>query len=271
MKLLVGGDSFAQFPSGYYHNPSPPITAEYPSSGRGEGFSVTYDYLHWTELIAEQNNGTAKSIGLGAGAMSSTVAITVQELINNSYSHCVFSVTQFARDCVQLAEHSPLDATLAADSMPLDHFYDREIIDKDAGRDPDSGSSVMFTGAWWYHSTEDVRGSQQHTIDSYFRHKPAFTYIHNNIANLAYLQMICDQQNISLVLSCPFYDTNVPTSIHKILPNIKLFTFDDVVDQSNWSMTEQYKWLRSHYNKQQHIAIAEKFNNIYPDWGETDD
>jgi hypothetical protein len=271
MKLLVGGDSFAQFPSGYYLNSTPPIIEEYPASAKGPGFSATYDYLHWSQVIAEQNNGTAKSIGLGGGDINSTVAITVQELLRESYSHCVFSVTQLARDCVQLAEHSPIDACIEADSMPFDSFYNREIIDAAASRNSKSGSSIMFTGLWWHHSEDDIKGSQRHTIDSYFRHKPAFTYIHNGIANLAYLQMLCDQQNVSLVFSCPFYNKNVPTTISKILPNLKLFTFDDVVDQDNWATTEHYKWLRSHYTEDQHLAIAEKFNNIYPNWGEAHD
>lgn len=269
MKLLVGGDSFAQFPSHWYKCTQTDSTQIYPSSTRGEGFTVVYDYPHWAEIVTAKYNGTSKSVGIGAGDISTTVAVTVQELLKGEYTHCIFSVTHFSRDCVQIAGNSALDKHFRADAITMSEFYNNEIVDEHIGRTY-HGSNYLLTGAHWFHSTDEIKGPAKDKIDLYFDCHSDFKYIQDRIANLAYLQLICDQRNIKLVFSCPFYGANFAESGADVF-EADIFTFNDVVDQDQACTTEFYKWAISHYNKEQHTAIAKKFNTLYPAWGETND
>lgn len=272
MKLLVGGDSFAQFPSHWYKCVNNELVWEYPSSSRGEGFSVTYDFKHWAELLADQYNGSATSIGIGAGDISTTTFVTIQELLKNNYTHCMLFVTHFSRDCLDTKYVPAIDKVISADSRPIDDLYSStDIIDCNIGRAHDPLSNYRLTSCSWFNDTDEIKGSFRDEIDHYLKHHADFKYIHDRVSNVALLKSVCQQQGIKLLLNFPFGNNHnakygLPTMLD--LPG---FSFAEIVNQDAWSKTEMYKWMLTHYTEQQHEEIYNHFLKTYPTWGETDD
>ena len=76
MKLLVGGDSFAQFPDhSYGHQESRPYI-DWPESNLGTGFRQNLLFKHW----CQQLDNDAVSVGIGGSDISTTTFVTLQEL-----------------------------------------------------------------------------------------------------------------------------------------------------------------------------------------------
>ena len=83
--LLVGGDSFAQFPKTEWvlerkqNRPCP--------EWDGKNF-------HWCELLAEQLNIASESVGIQGGDSATTSYETIRQLhLNENITHCIFFIT----------------------------------------------------------------------------------------------------------------------------------------------------------------------------------
>jgi len=269
MKLLFGGDSFAQFPSHWYLNTrqDDEIIVEYPSSPKGEGFTIEYDYKHWGELLAEYYDGTAVSVGLGAGDISSCTLICIQELLKNKYTHCIFSVTQYIRDIVQIDDQDP-QLNLIKSSEDVIDFYNQSLgehIDSHVSRIYEPLSKHRFIANNWWVDTDEIKGKHKNSISHYLHHVADFKYIHDRVSNLALLKTVCEQLNIKLLFSLPFDNWQSHISTSKFL-QIDTFDYMDKVVSKEYKDSEQFKWILSHHTDQQHKEIFNLFLEQYSDW-----
>ena len=98
MKLLVGGDSFAEFPKQSYNVDIKKDYIDFPSSGKGEGFRQNLNYNHWCQIL----DHNAVSVGIGGADISITTFVTIQQLMTLEFTHCIFFVTDFYRDVIEI-------------------------------------------------------------------------------------------------------------------------------------------------------------------------
>lgn len=276
MNLLVAGDSFSQFPNQWYGSERPiGEVVEYPSSTRGDGFTITYDFDHWAQLYAKEHNCNATSVGLGAGDISSTTSIALRYLLSNNFTHCIFFITHFGREYVQVRENSPLDNCLNADSIDVENFYvgngNTQFYEsmKYVHRHPTDKSVHQLIGPNWYHDTDEMKGKYKDRVDTYLDLVSFNAYVHNRLSNLSLLATVCKKHNIKLIFACPFDGMGSLPWIKDYIHN-EMFVYSDVVPQDILNR-EVYKWCTSHYTGSQHNLIYSKFRRFYPDWWRTDD
>lgn len=276
MNLLVAGDSFSQFPNQYYGSNLPKgEVVEYPSSTRGNGFTITYDFDHWAQLYAKEHNCTATSAGLGAGDISSTTSIAINQILSNTFTHCIFFITHFGRDCVQVRDNSPVDNCLAADSMEVNNFYagngNSQFYEsmKHVHRHLTDYSPHQLIGPNWYHDTDEMKGEHKDRVDTYLDLLSFNAYIHNRLGNLSLLVSVCKKHNVKLIFACPFDGMSSLPWIKDYIHN-EMFVYSDVVPEGIID-PEVYKWCISHYTGSQHKIIYSKFEKLYSNWWRTDD
>lgn len=268
MKLLVGGDSFAQFPNGewYLTKPHGPLTVEYPESNKGGPITVTYDYKHTGQLLDEN----AVSVGMGGGDLSATTFVTLQELEKQQdFTHVLFYITNFNRDIIDVSQRNDLkvlDAISGSDhTMPSD-FYKTEVLGSSISREHDDESNYRFLGHWWYASNEEIQAPMIPEIKIYNRMKSEFTYFHNGLSNLALLKTYCDDRNINLLCIAPMHHVPNMKEIESFL-NIDIIVPSGLME-NYWDYLKSplFKWSRSHYSSKQHKTLADHIIQNYPEW-----
>lgn len=89
--LLVGGDSFAEFPKETIPNGDVTNSVKEWKGG----------FLHWAEIIS---NGNAISTGAGGFDLGYTSLTAMEELYQNNYTHCIFFITDFIRISTQIVD-----------------------------------------------------------------------------------------------------------------------------------------------------------------------
>jgi len=267
MKLLVAGDSFAQFPNGewYLSKPHGPETVEYPDSNKGGPITITYNYKH-TGQIFDDN---AVSVGIGGGDLSSTSVVAIQELQKQQdFTHLLFYITNFNRDIIDISQRNDLkvvDAISNADAKMISSFYSEPKLDPNASR---SGvdSDFRFLGHWWYASNEDIQQPLISEIKTYNRLKADFTYLHNGLSNIALLKNYCNKHNIKLLCIAPMHHVPNTEELREFL-DIDVFAFAGFMENYwDYLRTPQFKWSRSHLDAKGHKNVAYYIMQNYSHW-----
>ena len=269
--LLVGGDSFAQFPRFHWYKSSPTAdqitTVSYPASSRGPEFTVDYTYPHWCEIL--DNN--AISVGVGGGDIYTTSFVTIQALLGNpKITHCIFFITGFDRDVIQTSKRSTDKLKLdMIDTQPLQEVYtsqSRYVVDGYASRNHNTLSDFRFVGYNWFSESEEMQGSNADEILNYLSYTPAFKQIHTKLACLSHLKTICDNNNVKILFITPMDGEIVNKQLEPLL-NIICFDFHSAIDNyEEWILTNEHQWLTSHLSKEQHVKVADHFNSQFPNW-----
>lgn len=269
--LLVGGDSFAQFPRFHWYKTSPGpdqiTTVSYPASRRGPGFTVDYTYPHWCEIL--DNN--AISVGVGGGDIYTTSFVTTQSILSNpKITHCIFFITSFDRDVIQTSKRSFEKLELdILDTPPMKEVYTSEsryVVDGHVSRNADVASNLRLIGHHWFCQPEEMRGPDADKILNYLSYTPAFKQIHTKLACLSHLKTICDNNNVKILFTTPMDGETLYKQLEKML-NITCFDFHPAIDNYDEYMeTTQYKWLTSHLTKEQHVKVADHFKSKFSNW-----
>jgi hypothetical protein len=251
--LLVGGDSFAQFPNGGYGYRDDEIhDVELP------------DY-HWCQSI----DADAKSVGLGSADISASTFLTISQLSKGDYSHCIFFIT------------SPTREILNKDLQTIDSYIDC-VTDKNDSlslenrfRDPrhtiphNTGSSYIETNsnAIFFQAGGEFNGKEYHKNAIETTHGPMA--IHNKVSNLLALKHYCDSNKIKLMLVAPFGPDAVNVAISKFY-KLDVFyymkwvfgSFEDYIAENGLQVMN----LRTHHTTKEHDRIFNAFNVQYPQW-----
>jgi hypothetical protein len=247
MKLLVGGDSFAVFPDHCFNYKEDREYVDYPSSPKGEGFRQYLNFQHWCQKL----DSKATSVGINSGDISTTTFITLQELIDNNYTHCIFFVTNFYRDNLQIEKQHTIDSADFAQNTNFDSVY------KDKNFMPNREHKFIRNSIWY--ETDEIIGPHKAGIMQYLRYNADFKYIHDRLSNLMFLKKYCDDNNINICFVLPFYPQEFAKGVIQYIP-AKHFTYEINRD------TEFFKWAVTHHTEQEHKDIAHLFQTEYKEW-----
>lgn len=268
--LIVGGDSFAQFPRQWYQCESTEETLNPVPE-----FNQSLDFKHWGQLLADQGNMESKSVGVGGGDISSTTAITMQEIHRSPATHCLFFITTFPRTIVNRLvdrKHTTEIAPHTVFGTNYKKFYkDTNVYDNDLQRAHVNKPGQRLIGEDWWYNTPDIQGPTKDSISNYLDHLHVETDLHNKWSNLTALAYTCQKKNIKLVFVTPF--SNSP-SINTFLKFTEFDHFNYMADLyghlENFRRKvvgkENFKWLRTHHTEEQHFEILDHFNKCFPNW-----
>lgn len=266
MKLLVGGDSFAQFPDHSFQCIETRPYIDYPESNLGKGFRQNLLFKHWCQHLDED----AVSVGIGGADISTTSFVTLQELMSGNYTHCIFFVTNFYRDIVEINKADPMDSPRFADHTEFDTLYkDKDYIKhmhwtSENEDDADDMSEKVYrkirTSVWF--DTDEIIGKHKQGFQTYLKYYADFKYIHNRLSNLMFLKKYCDDNGINLCFVYPFYPD--PSS-RNTMKYISGEHFHYPIKQTTIT-SEFFKWAVTHHTEDEHLLIAHRFKRRYSYW-----
>ena len=268
MKLLVGGDSFAEFPKQSYNYVEKREFIDWPSSGKGSGFRQYLNYKHW----CQQLDNNAVSVGIGGADISITTFVTIQQLMTNEYSHCIFFVTEFYRDIIEINKKQSINSAHFAQNTDFDTLYkNTEYIKNikwssqadDLADATDEKVYKKIRSSIWY-DTDEIIGKHKPGVMQYLRYHADFKYIHDRLSNLMFLKKCCDDHNINLCLVLPFWPLPSAQGVIDYIPGDSTtvhfhYKFKD-------ESSEFFKWARSHHSEEEHKDIAHRFRREYKYW-----
>ena len=264
MKLLVGGDSFAEFPKQSYDTEITEDFKDYPDSPKGKGFRQDLNYNHWCQLLDHD----AVSVGIGGADISITTLVTIQQLMTLEFTHCIFFVTDFYRDVIEINKKQPIESAEFAQQTDFDTIYKNkkyiENIDWSSFKDDEADNTnekvyKKLRSAIW-HEPEDFTGKHRPGIMQYLRYHADFKYIHDRLSNLMFLKKYCDDNYINLCFVLPFWPLE---SAQGVIDYISTEHFHYKFKNTD---TEFFKWARTHHTEQEHIDIARQFRKEYSYW-----
>ena len=277
MKLLVGGDSFAVFPDHHFKYRETRKYIDFPSSPKGEGFRQELNFKHWCQQLAETYDGTAVSIGIGSGDISSTTFVTIQELMANTYSHCIFFVTSFYRDIIEIGNKESINTPVFADDTSFDKIYgNMDMLNETVNRHHEFENEVIskynktykLLGPHIWFDTDEMIGKHKSSIMQYMSRHADFKYIHDRLSNLYFLQKYCDDKDINLIFCLPFFDLPSSVSVAKMMESSLFFVYhqNKVMAGRENLPPDFYKWAITHHTKEEHTIIAHLFQKEYKEW-----
>lgn len=264
MKLLVGGDSFAEFPDHFYDYVETKDYLDFPDSEKGKGFRQDLNFKHWCQILDQD----AVSVGITGADISVTSFVTIQELMTQKFTHCIFFVTDFYRDTIEINKKQPIDSTEFAQNTDFDSVYkNRKFIknirwssweDEEADKTSEKVYKRLRSSIW--HETDEFIGKHKPGIMQYLRYHADFKYIHDRLSNLMFLKKYCDDNNIGICFVLPFWPRPNARGVIEYIPG-EHFYYDFKNEHS-----EFYKWARTHHSEEEHIELANRFKNQHNDW-----
>lgn len=257
MRLLVGGDSFAQRPRS------------------NDEFNSALEN-HWCDLLAAHYQFEVDFVGLGGGDICTTSLRTIQHLIKkpSAYTHCIFFITDWYRDSIATSCLTTDHSYPKISGNNLISFYNEIPMDPTLfGRLSISDKNkYRFIGPF----VTDVN-NEAHLphILNYMKMKTDYSYIHNNLSNLSLLSTIANQHNIKLMFVEVFFSRDESLQndnlFKTVVYNTPVFNYFDLMDTNVGDFYRQpenvqYKSVPSHHGAEQHKEIFNIFNKQYPNW-----
>jgi hypothetical protein len=248
MRLLVGGDSFAQRPK-------------------------DEDNTHWCELLALEHSVPVDFVAVGGADISTTTLKTIQAILSEQYTHCVFFITDWFRDVVhaQLKDiHSKFDyitPTNFYSSLNLPSYcFTRNVFTEH--------TKYRFTG--YFNLIENSSDQLNYKeLLNYMQLKADFTYTHDHLSNLSMLANVAKEKNVKLMLVEVFSNTiaNNVDDFATFIPNLRssVFNYFNSMGTSQKQFyqhkdNEPYKQIPSHHGAGQHKHILALFRYEKPNW-----
>lgn len=281
MKLLVAGDSFAEF-SGFRNH----FSIIDPSSYNRSEKKYPEKFDHWCELLANLHEGTAISHGLGAHDVSSTSFIALQQILKGDYTHVIFFVSDFFREMTNANIYHESDwlyrAVEVANYNPLSKFYtEHELYSAPKitnTKSEELRAFLIYKNGYKEYTPHQsgIRAAQQYTdlkhwhnkpeITNYIFQFPVFRYIHDRIGNICLLKDACKEKNIPILFVDAFCQDIA--SLSEFISNIDVFNLCDVertlgIEYEGSSRID----YPTHFYKDEHPEILKIFLEKFPDWG----
>ena len=245
MRLLVGGDSFAQRPT-----------------------NISDNNIHWCDLLASEFSTDADFVGIGGGDISTTTLRTVSALLSGQYTHCVFFITDWFRDVVHLTPSDPYKKVIQYNPNKFyndiylpQSLFGRKVFTED--------SKYRFTG--YFNLMEPDLEPNPNELNNYLYLKADYTYMHDRLSNLSMLSTVAKKCNVKLmyveVFNTLLSNTNVDTFVQDFVCfnylkqwNTDYYKFFDHKDNT------KYRSAPSHHSPQQHKDILQLFLAERPNW-----
>ena len=234
MKLLVGGDSFAEFLIAFMTME----TKDYQTFLlKKEKVLGKIPIKHWCQILDQD----AVSVGITGADISVTSFVTIQELMTQKFTHCIFFVTDFYRDTIEINKKQPIDSTEFAQNTDFDSVYkNRKFIknirwssweDEEADKTSEKVYKKLRSSIW--HETDEFIGKHKPGIMQYLRYHADFKYIHDRLSNLMFLKKYCDDNNIGICFVLPFWPRPNARGVIEYIPG-EHFYYDFKMNTANF-------------------------------------
>ena len=253
--LLVAGDSFAEFPS---------TICSFNLLQR----PLECNDLHWCELWARQREGSALSVGLGGAGNAQAVNAAVRSLAQDSYTHCVYFLTDPNRT-IKRSTHHQTHGDLTWDKYD---YVERRTIMSDRWRNSEYQQAITLPDGEaiervnWNSGLELGDGNRDRPRPEWIKYAmnlaPTFMPIQETIANLALLNSACNARGVKLLVTSGFGWPQAVESWHatECYPQFTKFDFNSGIRNPTGDM-------RSHYDAKGHARIFELLRKQGPiDW-----
>ena len=232
--LLVGGDSFADFPKTLWH-------VDTGQSGPCPGWDGKN--LHWCELLANEMNLASKSVGIAGGDSATTSYETIRQLyINKNITHCIFFITSPWRTVIRVNrsanEREYKKRIIRYDNrlnLNLTEYYQDPLLDLVDWLSPYESRKVIDTDHLW------------HRLDR----MPEYEFVQKQLNGLTTISTMAKKRGIKMLFSTGFPSKAIGLWVQEELGET-LFTPGVLMSQSE---------LRSHYNAEEHKSIFKKFKS----------
>lgn len=236
--LLVGGDSFAQFPKTEWvmeTNSSRPCS-------QWDGKNI-----HWCELLSQELNIDCISTGVAGGDSSITSYETIREIYNNkSLTHCIFFITSPWRTAIRnkpsVNEREFKNRMIHYDNrsvLSLREYYSSEL--KDVINLPGSHYTTLESDC----KLEIDLDHLWHRVDRVPEHE----FIQKQLNSLTTISTMAKSRGIKLLFASGFPENISSTWVKEELGDL-YFQASNIMSQPE---------LRSHYNLEEHKSLLTKF------------
>jgi len=243
MKLLVGGDSFAQFPNGEWY----------------KSFAESHiTDKHWCQLIDKN----AVSIGYGAGDIYTTSFVTIQRILQDtSFTHCIFFITSVDRDIIQTNSRRHTDIAVRTTHNNFIDNYENNFADSGVAKTDTEYSNYKFV------NFENIfKNEENDIVKGYFHTSAEFKNLHTKLSCLSLIKTFCDRNNIKLLFVAPFEDANIQEQ-YNFFTNTPVFDFRHAdINWFEFLESKECNNYTSHLTNDMHLTVANHFHKIYPNW-----
>jgi len=244
--LLVAGDSFAEFPRGgtCFKTLEPEQNIQ--------GCSLD---LHWCELWAQSQGGSARSLGLGGAGNTQAVNAAVRGLAQDTYTHCVYFLTEPSRSVKRRTDHLARgDRTwdkydYVERRHTISHNWHHSEYQQSIATPPLEDLERLNSN---HARLDETVGAPLawHWIKFAMNLTPTFQPAQETIANLALLNSACNSRGVKLMVTSGFNWPLTVESWHstECYPQFTTFNFWDYYKPTAWD-------ARSHYCARGHQKI----------------
>ena len=245
--LLVAGDSFAEFPTTICSF----NLLQRPIAGKASA--------HWCELWANSQGGRALSVGLGGAGNAQAVNAAVRSLAQDTYTHCVYFLTDPNRCAKRSTEH------LKRGDLTWDKrdYIERRATIIERWRDSSYQDSITSPQGELVERISSAHANLNHAklkdtlrwewIKYAMDLAPTFMPIQETVASLALLNSACNSRGVKLMVTSGFEWPSVVESWHaqECYPQFTKFDYHKLhKDVINAVMNK-----RSHYDARGHARI----------------
>lgn len=245
-KLLVGGDSFGEFPRYEYLYMEANDEFRYRTQGSDPSINYTYstDYPHWCELLATRMGTTAESYALPGRDISSTTFSVTKQLLTKEYSHMVFFVTSFLRESIQLPEGALIDKL-----EKLNELSDTSLADYFNCRQLHSDDSYLI----------DMNNTDGHHFEQTYKHLTThFGVVHDRLSNLIALYSLAKSLGVKPMFVIQWPNKGFIELLEDVIGDPCYFK-TGLPDECNSDNFKYYNAIRSHLYEKDHENILNEF------------
>tara|TARA_B110000046_G_C12901175_1_gene358674 strand:+ start:253 stop:987 length:735 start_codon:yes stop_codon:yes gene_type:complete len=236
--LLVGGDSFAQFPKTEW------VMEEKQNRPCSEWDGKNH---HWCELLAKQLNIASESVGIQGGDSATTSYETIRQLhLNENITHCIFFITMPWRVAIR---EKPSTHERAYKKRMM-HYDDRSQLNVNQYYQTPLLDIVKVEGS--HYSTIDrdcgIPIDKEHLWLRMDR-IPEHEFIQKQLNSITTISAMAKKRGIKMLFSSGFRVELVESWVQEEL--------EETFFHANALMSQPE--LRSHFNADEHKSILEKF------------
>lgn len=274
MKILLGGDSFAELEKYSNHYTSSNYNISDPKGKDNYDVSVT----HWVEMLAQEVGGEVVTHGIPGAGVSSSGFVALQQLITGNYDAFVFCISHHCRtisnkyvcgnfDRWKAGTLDDIEFHRGIDVYKNNRMYSRKFPDTHLAGE----QGIFHLNAEEYlavHRGEalyqdfgrntSAEPDEQHYLDN----KVGYSYIHDAVTTVVTLDAYCKAHNIPVVFASAF-----PNSVSETITDMgipyKHFPFYKAEGPGGFSVRHEYP---SHYSTQEHKQIYAAFKHFYPEY-----
>jgi len=274
MKILLGGDSFAELENYSNHYTSSNYNISDPKGKDNYDASVT----HWVEMLAQDVDAEVVTHGVPGAGVSSSGFVALQQLITGNYDAFVFCVSHHCRtisnkhvrgnfDRWKQAALADLEFDSGIEVYQNNRMYSRKFPDTHL----DGEQGIFHLNAEEYLAVSrgeaqyrdfgrntSAEPNEQHYLDN----KVGYSYIHDAVTTVVTLDAYCKAHNIPVVFASAFPNSVSETILDMGIP-YKHFPFYEAEVVGGFSVRHEYP---SHYSTEEHKQIYAVFKHFYPEY-----